>query len=134
MAIEFLLSDLAQALIGGDPSVGKQDVKVLLLLFDGRHDAVEIGGLGHVAHDAGDVLADRAHCLIELLLPSRGDEYMRAVGDELLRSGKADASATAGDECHFIGQRAHGEILPAWTITRTFPGRINRRSVAAHCF
>ena len=133
VAIEFLLSDLAQALIGGDPGVGKQDVQVLLLLFDGRHDAVEIGGLGSVAYDAGDVLADRAHCLIELFLPSRGDEYVRAVGDELLRGGKADTSATAGDECHFIGQRAHGEILRLGRLLALSPGRINRRSVAANC-
>ncbi len=59
VAIEFVLGDLAQPLIGGDPGVGEHDVEALLLLFDGRHDAVEIGGLGHVAHDAGDVLADR---------------------------------------------------------------------------
>ena len=81
--------------------VGENNVEMAFLFFDGGEDAVEVGELGDVALDGGDVFADLFYGGVEFGLAASGDEDVGAFGDEFFGGGEADAAIAAGDECDF---------------------------------
>jgi len=80
------------------PGAGDDDVEPALLRFDRREETIEIVQVGQIALYCGHLLADCRDRLVELGLPSAGDERVAAFGHEPLRGRQADPAAAAGDD------------------------------------
>jgi hypothetical protein len=72
---------------------------------------VEILGLAHIALHTGHVVADFLDRRIEFGLPPSADEDVRALLDESLGSGQANAGGTAGDYRRLALEEPHRSCL-----------------------
>src|ERR1700733_3285666 len=102
-----LFCDTSQGGKFSNPGVGEYDVDSPLR-HDGLIESVKVGEVGNVALNAGDVAADRLDGLIKFLLATARDEDVGPLSDEEFCRGKPYARGTAGDDCRFSFQLAHG--------------------------
>jgi hypothetical protein len=77
--------------------IRKEDVNAALLLLPRGVQPIKVRKIRDVALNTGDVLADLLHGCIELALTATGNKNVRALYDESLRRGKADATVAIGE-------------------------------------
>jgi hypothetical protein len=92
-----LLGDVADPCDVDNRRVREHHVQAATAVGDRGVKPVEILLLAHVTLHAGDVVADFLDRRIEFCLAPPADEDVRALLDEPLGSGQADAGSTAGD-------------------------------------
>jgi hypothetical protein len=84
------------------PGIGDQDINVSFLFFYLSIKTIEIGQIGDVATNAGDIAADFPDGLFQLFLAAPRNEDIGAFRDKQLRRGEAEAAGSAGDNCYFF--------------------------------
>jgi hypothetical protein len=73
----------------------------VLSLFCLSIQAIEIGQVGDVAPNAGDIAADFPDGLFQFLLAAARNENVGSFRDKLLRRGEAEAAGSARDKGYF---------------------------------
>src|ERR1700686_159461 len=102
-----LFCDTSEGSELSNPGVGEKDIDSPLPLH-GLIESVKIGQFGNVALNAGNVAADCLHGLIKFLLATARDEDVGPLSDEEFCRSKPYTRRTAGDDCRFSFQLAHG--------------------------
>src|SRR5580704_3772350 len=77
--------------------VGKNDIDSTLHLRNGLVKTIEVGQLGNVPLNAGNIAADCLHGLVEFLPPAARDEDIGALFDKKLCRSQPNSFCAAGD-------------------------------------
>ena len=107
LIVQLLLGDVADPCDLEDRGVGEHHVDAPTAVGDRGVQPVEIFLLAHVALYAGGVVAEFLDRRIEFGLPASGDEDVRALLDESLGGGQADAGGAAGDYRRLALEKCH---------------------------
>lgn len=92
-----LLRYCAERSKGAAPGIGDQDVNVSFLFFYLSIQTIEIGQIGDVALNAGEIAADFPDGLVQFVLAAACNENIGAFRDKQLGGGEAEAAGSAGD-------------------------------------
>ena len=105
--VEVLLGDLIEFGEFAATGTGEEDVDLAFFAFDCLVETVEIGQVGGIALNTGNVFADKFHGLIELVLAASCDEDVGSFFDEQFGCGERHAGRGCRNDCDFAFELAH---------------------------
>src|SRR5260370_12649982 len=97
-----LLGDLAKSAEIVKAGVDEEHVDPTCLRLYSLVNATNVGEVGGVPLNRGDLAFDRCDGLIQLGLPTTGDKNSRALLGETLGRAQTDARAAASYDCYFV--------------------------------
>jgi hypothetical protein len=106
--VEVLFGDFPEGSVGGDASVGEDDVEFAFLLLDLREEAIEIGEAGNVSLNSGYVFSNLLYRGRQLGITAAGYKDVRAFVDKPRGCRQPDAAVTTCDKCNFPRELVHG--------------------------
>jgi hypothetical protein len=127
-----LRRDLLDRPVFDEAGVGENDIDDALLRRDDLIQPVQVGEVGDVTFDGGDIPSDRRLGLIELGLTSPVDVDIGALLDEAFGRRQADAAAAAGDDGYLVLQLRDGSPL-RWVDRRACVTRRPARRAFKGC-
>src|SRR5580658_3053867 len=86
---------------GAAPGIGDQDINVSFLFSYLSIQTIQIGQIGDVALNAGDIAADFPDGLFQFILAAARDENIGALREKPFRRGEAEAAGSARDNGYF---------------------------------
>src|SRR5580698_3280160 len=99
--VKMLFRYCAEGSKGAAPGIGDQDVNVSFLIFYLSIQTIEIGQIGDVALNAGDIAADFPDGLVQFVLAAARNKNIGAFRDKPFGRGEAEAAGGVGNNCYF---------------------------------
>jgi hypothetical protein len=110
--VKGVLGDRGEGLFdGADPCADVEDVDAAVSGTYRVDEEVEIARITRVAAYTGDIAADFADCVVELVFAAAGDVDVSAFGDEEFGCGQSHACGGSGDDCDLSMQFCHGRVF-----------------------